>query len=227
MQSLNSELRIALQAASEWTAAVDAVVACSQSKKLRGHCLHLVTGYRKLAVPLVAAACEQAAAALLPPEHSVSFALALADAAYLLPSIRPIVSKYVRGLPKVDKWFDTEADGNATRACKARQALLLLLCDPSLAKVWGQPAILSLIVHASPSVRWMAIQATALVFSLPNEHKSSLEAEALSEGQLLQCTLEWEQHCSIIEVCMASHRNPDKPAACTVAGAPAGCCLCG
>jgi hypothetical protein len=188
--------------AGEWDAAVRALVACTAWAEHRGHCLQFVAAYRQLAVPLVSAACDRAAQQLATDGLRIQFVLSLTEAAHLLPAIRPLLSAFARHLPPFDSWFDAACHSEADLATRARQALLLFLCDASLADLRTPQAILSLIVHACPGVRWAAIQATALAFRLPNAHKDSLEREALAPEQVLRYTLEWEQHCSLIEVCV-------------------------
>jgi hypothetical protein len=181
---------------------VHALVACATSEELYGNCLYFVANYRAVAVPLVSEACDLAESSLALPAARIQFLLSLAEAAYLLPAIRPLLHQYACKLPNFESWFEEEGSAQNAATCghNARAVLLLLLADPALTDTWTRSAILALLVHPVPSMRWTAVRATALVFNFSNPHLDSLEKEALTPQQALDCTLHWEQHCLFIEV---------------------------
>lgn len=197
---------------SELDAAVRTLLAAAASQEHHGHCLQLFACYRAVAVPLAVAATRAALAAAPPVRARVL--VALADAAVLLPAIRPVVRDYAAALPALPQWLlerSLGAPGGAGTAVQrseghedvdaaARAMLLLLEADRGYADVWPHNVVLQLLLHSHAAVRWTAVHATAIIFRCSNSETTSLQSRVLSEEEASNCVAAWERHYRRIEV---------------------------
>ena len=195
---------------SERDAAVRTLLAAAGSQAHHGHCLQLFASYRAVALPLAVATARAAVAAAPPVRMSVL--TALADAACLLPAIRPVVRDYAAALPHLPQWLLEHNSGTSDPprasaqtghdhvAAAARAMLLLLEIDRSYADLWPHEAVLRLLLHKHAGVRWAAAHASALIFRCSNAESASLQRRVLSEQEAADCVTAWESHYSRIEV---------------------------
>jgi hypothetical protein len=196
-----------LMQAGEFERAVHAFATCAISHDERGKCLQFFASYRLLAVPFADGICAKASAFLSPPDQ-IRVLLALSEPSCLFPQILPILKRFAATLPPLLEWpqlkdpatADHEASSWGGVAATARAILLLLVADLSFGELWTPQAVLQLLLHPSPAVRWTAVQATALLFRCSNPETESIKDRVLSAEEVLHCTCLWERHYGLIEV---------------------------
>ncbi|RMZ52645.1 hypothetical protein APUTEX25_000764 [Auxenochlorella protothecoides] len=139
---------------------------------------------------------------------SLELSLALASVLELAPHADRLALAYWRAAPS--PWahaLDPGMEGRAA-AHAARAGLRALRRCRDLAGVWSWPAVLPLLRHSSPGVRWAGIHLTAVLLGLADADARGLEARLLSPEELAAERRVWQEEAAAFAVEAAAALAP-------------------
>jgi hypothetical protein len=196
-------LRCYLQDGSEFDRAVATFEAVSTNPRHAAAAAAVATAYRPL-MPLILEAVTESvvasgSAAASTSPRCAALLIAAADVGYVLPTVRQQVARLADLLSELQHLLRHQETVDSLS-----HALLLLLChDTHVARRWGSAALLRLLLHTRPAVRWAAVRACSLCLGLSGGQASKVERQVLSEEQSDACWQAWETHLLRLEVRVA------------------------